>query len=154
MTAATVAATRGPKRACDVLGRGRGVLDHVVQDARRDDLVVQVAAAEQRGDLERVQDERRVVGLAQLARVHQGRVLHRPADRRALGQERRDRGVAHAAHSAWRAKNSSALRVLVCCAVEARRPQLTRYVRSSAATWNASDGAHFVDSSRIRAPSG
>jgi hypothetical protein len=51
-------------------------------------------------------------------------------------------------------KNSSALRVLVVCAPAGVMPRSERKARLSAATWKASDGAHLVDSSRIRVPSG
>ena len=51
-------------------------------------------------------------------------------------------------------KNSSAVRVLVCCSPERSTPRLARNARDSTATWNISAGAHLPDSSRIRAPSG
>ena len=51
-------------------------------------------------------------------------------------------------------EDSSALRVLVVWAAPGLIPRSARNARHSAATWKASDGAHFVDSSRIRVPSG
>ena len=51
-------------------------------------------------------------------------------------------------------KNSRALRVFVCCSPLRSTPLVLRNDLVSAATWNASDEAHFVESSRIRAPSG
>jgi hypothetical protein len=64
-------------------------------------------------------------------------------------------GCVRAAYSAsCPAKNSSAVRVLVCCSPNRSTPRSARNARVSAATWNASPGLHFVDSSRIREPSG
>ena len=51
-------------------------------------------------------------------------------------------------------KNCSALRVFVVCAPPRSMPRSARNARLSAATWKASPGAHFVESSRIRVPSG
>src|SRR5204863_7952668 len=51
-------------------------------------------------------------------------------------------------------KNSSAVRVFVCCAVPRSIPREARKTRVAAATSNASEGSHFVESSRIREPSG
>src|SRR5262249_22007583 len=51
-------------------------------------------------------------------------------------------------------KNSSALRVFVVWLPPTSMPRSDRNARVSAATWNASAGAHFVDSSRMRVPSG
>jgi hypothetical protein len=41
--------------------RGVGVLDEVVEDSGGDEVIVVAGAAEQLGDLERMQDERRLV---------------------------------------------------------------------------------------------
>jgi len=46
-----------------------------VQDARGDDLVVEAAPAQQHGDLERAQDEGRVVDVTALVGVHASRPL-------------------------------------------------------------------------------
>ena len=54
----------------------------------------------------------------------------------------------------WPAKNSSAVRVFVCCSPNRSTPRSARNARVSAATWNVSPGLHLVDSSRIREPSG
>ena len=51
-------------------------------------------------------------------------------------------------------KNSSAVRVLVCCSPERSMPCSVRKTRASVATWNASSGRHLVESSKMRAPSG
>ena len=53
-----------------------------------------------------------------------------------------------------REKYSSAVLVFVCCSPARSTPFSVRYARVSAATWKASAGAHFVDSSRIRRSSG
>jgi hypothetical protein len=58
------------------------------------------------------------------------------------------------ASAAFFAKYSSAVRVFVCCSVSRSTPFEARNARVSAATWNASPGSHFVDSSKIRDPSG
>jgi predicted MFS family arabinose efflux permease len=58
------------------------------------------------------------------------------------------------AQSSAREKNDSALRVLVVEPLAGAIPRSASQPRSSAATWNASEGAHFVDSSTIREPSG
>ena len=52
------------------------------------------------------------------------------------------------------AKNSSAFRVFVSCSPSRSTPCSNRNARVSAATWNASDGADLVESSRIRELSG
>ena len=48
----------------------------------------------------------------------------------------------------------SAVFVFVCCWPERSMPSPARNARASTATWNISVGAHLVDSSRIREPSG
>jgi hypothetical protein len=55
--------------------------------------------------------------------------------------------------SLWE-KNSSALRVFVCCSPSRSMSCSPRNARTSLATWNASVGWHFVDSSKTRDPSG
>jgi hypothetical protein len=66
--------------------------------------------------------------------------------------------TARARSAQWAAssleKNSSAVRVLVCCSPERSIPCRARYKRASVATKNASDGRHLVESSKMRAPSG
>ena len=52
------------------------------------------------------------------------------------------------------AKNSSAVFVFVCCSPERSTPFFARNARASAATCIGSVVAHFVESSRIRDPSG
>ena len=64
-----------------------------------------------------------------------------------------DRGYPGSCASAP-AKYSSAVRVFVCCSPERSTPRAARNARASAATWNASPGAHRVESSRMRDPSG
>jgi hypothetical protein len=73
----------------DVLGRGVGVLDEVVQQAGGDDLVVEAPVAQEHGDLQRVQDERREVGVAALPAVQVLRVRVGLARQREVGDERR-----------------------------------------------------------------
>src|SRR5215211_7475714 len=51
-------------------------------------------------------------------------------------------------------KNSSALRVFVCCSPDRSTPRETSIARPSAATWKASPVGHLVESSRMREPSG
>jgi hypothetical protein len=47
------------------------------------------------------------------------------------------------------AKNSSAVFVFVCCFPSRSTPMLVRKARASAATWKASEGSAFVESSTI-----
>ena len=63
---------------------------------------------------------------------------------------------AEARHASWScfAKKRSALRVFVSCSPLRSTPRSSRNARVSAATWNGSLGLHFVESSRIRDPSG
>jgi hypothetical protein len=67
-----------------------GVLDHVVQHPGGDDRVGVVPPAQQLRDLERMQDEGRVVGLAALSAVLLGRELQRAARDRQLADEARE----------------------------------------------------------------
>ena len=59
-----------------------------------------------------------------------------------------------AAAFSWPEKYSSAVFVLVCCSPARSSPCSVRKLRTSAATSKASPGAHFVESSRMRPPSG
>ena len=52
------------------------------------------------------------------------------------------------------AKNRNAVAVFVCCLPDTSTPTPVRWALASAATWNTSLGAHFVESSRILDPSG
>jgi Sulfate permease family len=70
---------------------------------------------------------------------------------RAPGRRRR---VATHPSACRAAKNSSALRVFVDCSPVTVMPRSIRKFRASSATSNASAGAHFVESSRIRVSSG
>jgi hypothetical protein len=70
-----------------VLGGRVGVLDRVVQQSGRDDLVVEPAVLQQDRDLERMEDERGEVRLAPLAGVQRRGVLVRGAGQRQLGDE-------------------------------------------------------------------
>jgi hypothetical protein len=67
-----------------------------VEDRRRDHLVAVVAAAEQLGDLERVQDERGAVGRAALAAMAERGERERAARQRALVEQARKRSGASA----------------------------------------------------------
>jgi hypothetical protein len=62
------------ERLAQLVGRGVGGLDRVVEQPRGDDLVVEPAVAEQARHLERVQDERGEVRVAALAGVVRGGV--------------------------------------------------------------------------------
>ena len=71
---------------------------YVVEHARGDDVVGVAAVAQELRDLERVQDERRVVGVAALVAVALGGVLQRVAGQRQLGDEAGEpRGGGHRA---------------------------------------------------------
>ena len=78
-----------------------------------------------------------------------GRVLARRCGRRCDGGHHLPPVLCSSA-----AKNSSAVLVLVCCSASRSMPWSPRKTRASAATSNASAGAHFVDSSKMRDPSG
>ena len=84
-----------PEALLEVVEVGIGVLEHVVQHARGDDLVGVVAPAQQLRDLQRVQDERRPIGVAALARVVLGGELQRATRDRQLRDEARELGLPH-----------------------------------------------------------
>ena len=100
----------------------------------------------------------RALGAARPGGAGLGPGLHR---RRTVGTPRGGCRVAGAAggltgqcRARSCAKNSSAVRVLVCWAPVRSIPRPSRNTRVRAATSKASAGAHFVDSSRMRDPSG
>src|SRR5438552_1056042 len=51
-------------------------------------------------------------------------------------------------------KNSSAVFVFICWGAVVSIPRSWKNARASAATWKASSGRHFIESSTIRVPSG
>ena len=119
-------------------------------DRRDDDRVqepVDVGARDKaRGEQQR--DGRREPGEQQPQRP-QPWPLRAPGERRGALRHR-----AAAASASLPLKNSSARRVFVCCSPSRSTPCPDRNTRDSAATSNASCGAHLVDSSRIRESSG
>ena len=72
-----------------LLGGGLGLLEDVVQHAGGHDLVAEPGADEERGDLERVQEERRRVGLPALAIVALRGEVDRRTRERPVGDEGR-----------------------------------------------------------------
>ena len=87
-----------------------------------------------------------------VARPSPGQVAR--VGREPLGQQSLHRYAVEAAARSCFEKYVSAAFVFVSCLPSRLTPFSVRYSRDSAATWNASEAEHFVDSSRMREPSG